>query len=303
MREEDLLQEIKRAAREKATELNLSHNQLTTLPSEITELTRLTRFDLSGNQLTALPLEITELTCLTELDLSDNQLTALPPEISKLTNLTTLYLWRNQLTNLPPEIGELTNLKTLDIWGNKLTALPPEIGELTNLTKINLRDNQLHIPPEILAKRHEPAIIINYYLQHETGQKKPLNEAKMLLVGQGSVGKTALVKRLLWDEFDPHEEKTEGIETEQRETMGRRPKHVGPGQIGRTAPFDGRRETRLARRAPIDLPAGPELELHAEAQGAFRLRFAACHEQPQARLLMIQPGAGRGHSLAGAGQP
>jgi len=26
----------------------------------------------------------------------------------------------------------------------------------------------------------------------------------MLLVGQGSVGKTSLVKRLLKDEFDPH---------------------------------------------------------------------------------------------------
>jgi len=37
----------------------------------------------------------------------------------------------------------------------------------------------------------------------------------MILVGQGSVGKTSLVKRLLWDKFDPHEEKTEGIEIEE----------------------------------------------------------------------------------------
>ena len=37
----------------------------------------------------------------------------------------------------------------------------------------------------------------------------------MLLVGQGSVGKTSLVKRLLWDEFNLHEEKTEGIEIEE----------------------------------------------------------------------------------------
>jgi len=36
----------------------------------------------------------------------------------------------------------------------------------------------------------------------------------MILVGQGSVGKTSLVKCLLRGEFDPHEEKTEGIEIE-----------------------------------------------------------------------------------------
>ena len=39
----------------------------------------------------------------------------------------------------------------------------------------------------------------------------------MLLVGQGSVGKTSLVKRLLKDEFDLHEEKTEGIEIKEWE--------------------------------------------------------------------------------------
>ena len=121
----------------------------------------------------------------------------------------------NQLTALPPEIAELTNLTTLNLSYNQLTTFPPEIAELTNLTKLDLRDNPLSIPPEILAKKDEPATIINYYLQHKTGEKKPLNEAKMLLVGQGSVGKTSLVKRLLWDKFDLHEEKTKGIEIEE----------------------------------------------------------------------------------------
>jgi len=87
------------------------------------------------------------------------------------------------------------------------------------LTALYLIDNPLPTPPEILSKKDEPATIINYYLQHEAGEKKPLNEAKMLLVGQGSVGKTSLVKRLLWDKFDPHEEKTEGIEIEEWQVM------------------------------------------------------------------------------------
>jgi len=189
---EDALQKIRKATRSGATDLDLWNSQLITLPHEIAELTSLRMLSLSYNQLTDLPPDIAELTSLAVLSLSHNQLTALPHEISKLTNLTALRLSNNQLTALPPEIGELTSLTTLD-----------------------LRDNPLPIPPEILAKKDEPATIINYYLQHETGQKKPLNEAKMLLVGQGSVGKTSLVKRLLKDEFDPHEEKTEGIEIEE----------------------------------------------------------------------------------------
>ena len=215
MRDDDVLRKIEKAARNGAIALNLSDNQLTALPPEIGELTKMDGLSLWRNQLTTLPPEITKLDNLVYLDLRDNQLTTLPPEITKLDNLVYLDLGNNQLTVLPPEIGELTNLTTLDIKNNQLTTLPTEIGKLSNLTELDLRGNPIPIPPEILAKTGEPATIINYYLQHEAGEKKHLNEAKMILVGQGSVGKTSLVKRLLKDEFNLHEEKTEGIEIEE----------------------------------------------------------------------------------------
>lgn len=41
---------------------------------------------------------------------------------------------------------------------------------------------------------------------------RPLNEAKLILVGRGAVGKTSLVNRLLFEEFKPSEGKTEGIQ-------------------------------------------------------------------------------------------
>ena len=44
--------------------------------------------NLSDNQLTSLPAEIGQLTSLTWLHLSDNQLTSLPAEIGQLTSLT-----------------------------------------------------------------------------------------------------------------------------------------------------------------------------------------------------------------------
>jgi internalin A len=42
-------------------------------------------------------------------------------------------------------------------------------------------------------------------------EKRPLNEGKLLLVGRGEVGKTSLIKRLVANEFNDDESKTQGI--------------------------------------------------------------------------------------------
>ena len=44
-----------------------------------------------------------------------------------------LNLDYNQLTSLPAEIGQLTSLKRLNLSGNQLTSVPAEIGQLTAL--------------------------------------------------------------------------------------------------------------------------------------------------------------------------
>ena len=216
------------------TQLHLGDNRLTSLPPEITQLTNLTQLDLGGNGLTSLPPEITQLTNLTQLDLGGNGLTSLPPEITQLTNLTQLDLGGNGLTSLPPEITQLTNLTQLDLRDNGLTSLPPEITQLTNLTQLDLRDNGLtSLPPEITQfKRLEylnlnenplqkppPEIVeqgfgaILGYLRKllDEAQAQVVNEAKLILVGQGDVGKTCLAKRLVYGTFQD-EKSTEGID-------------------------------------------------------------------------------------------
>ena len=170
--------------------------------------------DLSGIELTELPAEIGQLTKLTKLYLRNNSLSNLPAEIGQLTNLTYLYLSNNSLSSLPAEIGQLTKLTKLYLSDNSLSSLPAEIGQLTNLTHLNLSDNSLPIPPEILEKYYEPATIINYYLSQLKNQQQPLHEAKMLLVGQGNVGKTCLRERLIRNEYDPTRNKTDGIDIE-----------------------------------------------------------------------------------------
>jgi Leucine-rich repeat (LRR) protein len=94
--------------------------------------------NLSANQLTTLPPEIGDLGNLQVLLLADNQLTILPPEISDLSSLQSLDLRNNQLATLPVEITRLINLKIFDdstpivfpglrLCGNPLTIDDPAI--------------------------------------------------------------------------------------------------------------------------------------------------------------------------------
>ncbi|WP_353931895.1 COR domain-containing protein [Okeanomitos corallinicola TIOX110] len=195
--------------------LDLSNNQLTTLPAVIGQLSHLRWFHLSNNQLMTLPAVIGQLSHLRWFHLSNNQLMTLPAVIGQLSNLSGLDLRNNQLTTLPAEIGQLSKLTQLDLSHNQLTTLPAEIQQLSNLKRLDLRENRLNIPAEILGSSGDdlgdPAKIFSYYFSLQTEEKKPLNEAKVLLVGQGTVGKTSLVKRLIENKFDANESKTEGI--------------------------------------------------------------------------------------------
>ncbi|MEK6257634.1 MAG: leucine-rich repeat domain-containing protein [Planctomycetota bacterium] len=210
------------------TELFLHNNQLSTLPPEIGQLTALARLDVYDNQLSTLPPEIGQLTALTILHLFRNQLITLPPEIGWLTALTMLHLSHNQLCMLPPEIGQLTSLTTLFFYNNPLIKLPPEIGQLTALTVLDVHGNRLEalpesvsrlsslqilrvhgnpLPEELLQLSGGPsgdgAKLIEFLRARAAAQSsgdadalRRFDEAKLLLVGPGNVGKTWLLHAL-----------------------------------------------------------------------------------------------------------
>jgi Leucine-rich repeat (LRR) protein len=148
---------------EAGTALDLSGRNLTSADLEGLSLDEapqenLVTVDLSRNQLTTLPAEIGSLRNIKFLYIKENQLTTLPPEIGQLSNLTTLHLGSNQLTTLPPEIGQLTKLEELYLTDNQLKTLPPEIGRLPNLKTLNVQFNyNIHLPPEI---EHKPDLYI-----------------------------------------------------------------------------------------------------------------------------------------------
>jgi len=195
--------------------LCLDATKLTLLPPEIGLLLKLKTLYIFNSSLLSLPIEIKNNINLESLHLPGNLLSTLPREIGRLYKLRVLDLSFNRLTYLPKEIGQLKSLSTLHLVGNGLESLPREISELTNLIYLDLRKNKLPVPPEILNKRYIPQTILDYYFSVISGQKKPINEIKLIFVGQGSVGKTSLIQRILHNTFDPNQTKTEGISINQ----------------------------------------------------------------------------------------
>ncbi len=123
---------------------------------------------------------------------------------------TTLDLSGNHLASVPPEMAKLTNLTSLDLSSNQLASVPPEITKLTNLTSLDLGHNPLPIPPETLANPKDVKAIFAALAGLVSGER--LNEAKMLVVGDGKVGKSSVVEQMLYGTYNPQKETTLGVE-------------------------------------------------------------------------------------------
>jgi Leucine-rich repeat (LRR) protein len=118
--------------------------------------------NLSGQNLTSVPSYVFQLKSATELNLSNNKLTgALPAEVRNMKELTVLNLSNNQFTGIPAEVGQLSKLEILDVSNNKITGLPLEIGNLKNLKTLNLKGNDFSkIDLEQIRKNIPNATII-----------------------------------------------------------------------------------------------------------------------------------------------
>ncbi|XP_030256921.1 leucine-rich repeat-containing protein 59 isoform X2 [Sparus aurata] len=104
-------------------EMDLSLCNLTEVPvRELAFFTKATVLDLSCNNITSLPPEFCNLTHLVKVDLSKNQLTCLPDDLGNLSSLQHLDLYNNKLNVLPVSFSQLRSLKWLDLKDNPLEA-------------------------------------------------------------------------------------------------------------------------------------------------------------------------------------
>jgi DNA-binding winged helix-turn-helix (wHTH) protein/Leucine-rich repeat (LRR) protein len=128
------------------------------------------------------------------LDLSELGLISLPEKICELIHLQRLNISNNNLRKLPKSMTKLTQLQALFLHGNPRLNLPPEI---LGPTWLDVQYNKV--------EPVSPSYILSYYVNNRTSE--PLNEAKMILVGRGGVGKTSLVQQIVNNTFDPSKKK------------------------------------------------------------------------------------------------
>ncbi|KAJ1954169.1 hypothetical protein GGI12_005853, partial [Dipsacomyces acuminosporus] len=124
-----------------AYSINLSNNMLPQLPPNFGRtFGTLNILDISGNQITSLPEEISHLHSLRELYASRNALVSLPITMGSLRNLEVLELSENYLMSLDISISRLEKLRMLNISDNRLTSLPSYLGLLAQNLRILLVD-------------------------------------------------------------------------------------------------------------------------------------------------------------------
>ncbi|MEZ6141258.1 MAG: COR domain-containing protein [Zavarzinella sp.] len=233
------------------TSLDLSGTKFTDVGVKkiATQLTSLTNLDLTNTQVTDVGVKaIAErLTSLTKLHLTNTQVTddGVKAVAERLTNLTTLHLSgtkvadagvkviAERLTNLTTlhlsgtkvaDAGvkaiadRLTNLNSLDLSSTKVAdaGVKAIADRLTNLTLLHVEGcKNLTIPKEFVRDFVKVSAIRDYFARLSKEEKRTLNEAKLILVGNEAVGKTSLVNYLIRNTPCTETAKTPGVAIEE----------------------------------------------------------------------------------------
>lgn len=177
--------------------------------------------DFKNCGLTEIPPELFKCPHLANIDFSNskyvddanrNRIKEIPSQIANITNLVKLNLENNKVEKVSKSLSKLKRLKSLNLNHNKLKDLPEQIANMTNLKELKIADNPFDmLPPEIVARGIDS--IRNFF--KELKEQDFLYEVKLILVGEGRVGKTCISQALVDENFIlEEEESTEGINIE-----------------------------------------------------------------------------------------
>jgi len=131
--------------------LDLSGNQLSSLPDDFGRFRKLRILFLSDNKFQVLPSVLSECPELNMIGFKANQISRIP-ENSLPVHIRWLILTDNQVESLPASIGQCSKLQKLMLAGNKLTTLPVEMKRCRNLELLRVSANRLEVMPEWLVK-------------------------------------------------------------------------------------------------------------------------------------------------------
>ena len=181
-----------------------------------------TSLDFRNCGLTHIPKELYEYPEIVYIDLGSdngidekfrNKIVDIPDDIGKINRLAKLNFENNSLLNISDQLATLPRLKDLNLRNNNLKHLPEKVANMTQLNVLEISENPFDIlPPEIASKGIDS--IRNFF--RELKDPDYLYEVKLILVGEGRVGKTSLSNALTDNNFTLEDEKsTEGINIQQ----------------------------------------------------------------------------------------
>ncbi len=127
--------------------LDLSNNQLSTLPDSIVQLDKLKIIFLSNNLFEILPKVLGQCANLEMIGIKSNKISHVPSQ-SLPIKLRSLTLTDNQIARLPDSLGERPRLQKLMLAGNRLTALPQALEQAHNLELLRISANDLAAFPD-----------------------------------------------------------------------------------------------------------------------------------------------------------
>ena len=142
--------------------LDLSKNQLKTIPVCLLEMPSLCNLWLSENKIAELPNQCNWSSSLKTLDLNDNLLQTLPKSMAKV-KLTSLHVARNNLYYLPPWIEQMASLQLLDVFGNPRLKNVAQKLEKLNQTKSD----------SLIGENHQVGLVVlSRYIVYTRLQKQ-----------------------------------------------------------------------------------------------------------------------------------
>lgn len=220
--DEKVLARIWQAKQSQASELFLRGENISDL-SPLKDLTTLQVLDIRGNRVSDLsPLK--DLFQLRQLFIHNTEVADLSP-LKNFEFLETLTIDRTRVIDIKP-LTFLLNIKLINLGFNQIQDLSPLKGLIEKGIEVKWRDTEyidgiyikdtpLSNPPIEIAKQGNAAIL-RYWEEQERSGTIQLNEARLLIVGQGGSGKTTLRKKLMNRQAVLPEAKdtTRGIEIE-----------------------------------------------------------------------------------------
>jgi len=194
------------------TTLNLWNNKISDI-SFLQGLSNLTELNLRSNQISDISF-LQGLSNLTELYLGGNEISDIS-FLQGLSNLTELYLDGNQISDIYFLQG-LSNLTTLNLSSNQISDISLSfLDSFPKLKKLQLLKNPIqNITKEIFDKQGNILDGVRNYLEGIAKGSTINNEVKVVFIGNGSVGKTQIAKRLAEAEdfvFDKQHDSTHAI--------------------------------------------------------------------------------------------